>query len=179
MKLLKDYIKVYNVDDDSRVLTLLESSKTTPGSWTDNHATVTAYQNMDTVICEDIKIKDIVTEWAKKVVYQYSVEFEVPIRGASGVRFNKYSEGQKMEMHFDHIHSVFDGYYKGIPILSIIGFLNDDYEGGELVFNLGGESVSYKLPANSILVFPSAFPWPHEVTPVTKGIRYTWVMWCF
>lgn len=179
MKLLKDYIKVYSVDNNPLVLKTLQLSKTNPGSWTDNHAVVTNYQNMDTVLCDDSNIKQIVTDWAKSVVHQYSLDFQVPIRGASGVRFNKYSVGQHMELHIDHIHSVFDGYYKGIPILSIVGFLNDNYEGGEFVFKLGDETISYKLPANSVLVFPSAFPWPHEVTPVTAGTRYTWVMWCF
>ena len=31
-------------------------------------------------------------------------------------------------LHADHIHSMFDGEKKGIPILSVLGVLNDDYE---------------------------------------------------
>ena len=49
------------------------------------------------------------------------------------VRFNKYAENKKMALHADHIHSMFDGERKGIPILSVLGVLNDDYEGGEFV----------------------------------------------
>ena len=40
-----------------------------------------------------------------------------------------------MRKHFDHIHSIFDGQYKGIPVLSFIGILNNNYLGGELVIN--------------------------------------------
>jgi len=28
-------------------------------------------------------------------------------------------------------------------------------------------------------VFPSAFPWAHEVKPITSGTRYTWVSWAW
>lgn len=36
-----------------------------------------------------------------------------------------------MRKHYDHIHSIFDGQRKGIPVLSMLGILNNDYEGGE------------------------------------------------
>ena len=54
-------------------------------------------------------------------------------QGYSHVRFNKYAENKKMALHADHIHSMFDGQRKGIPILSVLGVLNNDYEGGEFV----------------------------------------------
>jgi len=34
-------------------------------------------------------------------------------------RYNKYNKNNNMEMHVDHIHSLFDGERKGIPALSI------------------------------------------------------------
>ena len=52
----------------------------------------------------------------------------------SEIRFNRYHVDQKMDMHFDHIKSLFDGTNPGIPALSFVGALNDNYEGGELVF---------------------------------------------
>ena len=33
------------------------------------------------------------------------------------IRFNRYSPGQIMRQHHDHIHSIFDGQNKGIPVL--------------------------------------------------------------
>ena len=91
----------------------------------------------------------------------------------SGVRFNKYQEGESIHKHVDHIRSLFDGTKKGIPILSYVGVFNDDYEGGD--FMLCGEKM--ELKQGDVIVFPSVFMYPHEVTSVTKGTRYSWVLW--
>lgn len=92
----------------------------------------------------------------------------------SPVRFNRYEVGTQMKGHCDHIHSLFDGTRKGVPILSVLGALNDDYEGGELLF-WGGERV--ELKAGSVMLFPSNFMYPHEVKEVTRGTRYSFVSW--
>ena len=42
----------------------------------------------------------------------------------STIRFNRYGNGQIMRQHHDHIHSLFDGNEKGIPVLSFILNLN-------------------------------------------------------
>ena len=81
-----------------------------------------------------------------------------------------------MRKHYDHIHSIFDGKYKGIPILSLLGVLNEGYEGGEFFFSSNHE---VKLKTGDMLVFPSNFMYPHEVKEVTKGERYTFVGWAF
>jgi 2OG-Fe(II) oxygenase superfamily len=94
--------------------------------------------------------------------------------GYTKVRFNKYEVGTKMALHCDHIHSMFDGERKGIPTLSVLGALNDDYEGGELVF---WDSEVIKLKAGQIMLFPSNFMYPHTVTTLTKGTRYSYVSW--
>ena len=97
------------------------------------------------------------------------------IQRLTQVRFNKYIKGTKMRTHYDHIQSMFDGTMKGIPILSIVGLLNDNYEGGE--FMIRGKEV--KLIRGDILIFPSNFIYPHEVKDITKGIRYSFVSWAF
>ena len=94
----------------------------------------------------------------------------------SELRFNKYDETTQMKLHCDHIHSMFDGNRKGIPALSLLGCLNDDYEGGELIF---WDDTEIKLKGGSLLIFPSNFMYPHEVKPVTKGSRYSYVSWAW
>lgn len=94
--------------------------------------------------------------------------------GYTKVRFNKYDVGTKMALHCDHIHSMFDGNRKGIPTLSVLGALNDDYEGGDLIF---WNSEKIELKAGQIMIFPSNFMYPHAVTTVTKGTRYSYVSW--
>ena len=96
--------------------------------------------------------------------------------GFTYVRFNRYEEGQKMNIHCDHIHTVFKDSHSGIPTLTILGCLNEGYQGGELIF---WEDEKVDLPAGSIMIFPSNFLYPHEVLPVTYGTRYSFVSWAF
>ena len=95
-------------------------------------------------------------------------------QGFTDIRFNRYREGKTMAKHCDHIHDMFDGERKGIPILSIVGVLNNDYEGGEFIMF---DDMEIKLKQGDILIFPSNFLYPHKVNPVTKGIRDSFVSW--
>ena len=94
----------------------------------------------------------------------------------SEIRFNRYYQDQKMEMHFDHIKSLFDGINKGIPAVSFVGALNDDYDGGELVF---WEDYSIKLKKGEVVCFPSNFMYQHRVNPILNGVRDTFVCWAW
>jgi len=93
----------------------------------------------------------------------------------SPIRFNKYPIGTMMREHYDHIHSIFDGKMKGVPIISIVGQLNEDYEGSE--FYCRGRKI--ELKTGDILLFPSNFMYPHEVRETKKGVRYSFVSWAF
>ena len=90
-------------------------------------------------------------------------------------RFNRYEVGTVMRKHFDHIHSIFDGQLKGIPILSFVGALNDEYEGGKMLVR----DVEFSLKQGDIIIMPSCFMFPHEISEVTKGTRYSFVSWAF
>tara|TARA_Y100000287_G_scaffold176041_1_gene166357 strand:+ start:626 stop:1165 length:540 start_codon:yes stop_codon:yes gene_type:complete len=89
------------------------------------------------------------------------------------IRFNKYNESQYIAKHVDHIRSLFDGKAKGVPLISLVGLLNDDFEGGEFLLN--GEDM--ELKAGDLLIFPSTFSYEHMTTPVEKGTRYSYVLW--
>ena len=80
-----------------------------------------------------------------------------------------------MRKHFDHIHSIFDGKKRGIPTISIIGILNEDYQGGELVIN----EKKIKTKIGDIVIFPSCFMYPHEIKEIKKGTRYSFITWGF
>ena len=84
----------------------------------------------------------------------------------------KYSPGGKYEIHTDH-------YTDSPRHLSIIINLNDNYEGGDLVFTdqKGKEIKRLKLGKGSIVFFPSNFMYPHGIQPITKGTRYSIVAW--
>ena len=97
--------------------------------------------------------------------------------GYTGIKFIRYFPGQEMKVHCDHIHSMFDGVRKGVPILSIIGHLNDDYEGGETYMFDDKDGDLLETEKGDLYVLPSCFLFPHYVTPVTKGTRYSYVSW--
>jgi len=84
----------------------------------------------------------------------------------------KYSPGGKYEIHTDHF-TTFN------RALSIIINLNDNYEGGDLVFTDQKEKEikRLKLGKGSIVFFPSNFMYPHGIQPITKGTRYSIVSW--
>ena len=84
----------------------------------------------------------------------------------------KYSIGEKYKIHTDH-------YTTTARHLSIIINLNDEYEGGDLVFTDQKEKEikRLKLGKGSIVFFPSNFMYPHGIQPITKGTRYSIVAW--
>ena len=96
--------------------------------------------------------------------------------GYTEVRFNRYKETRLMAEHCDHIHSIFDGNKKGIPVMTALGSLNDDYTGGEFVMF---EDTVIPFKAGEIKIFPSCFLFPHRIDPVTEGTRYSFVSWAW
>lgn len=125
--------------------------------------------------------KNIINECIKSIVDKY-IFYDLPqefkwfknYHGFTTIRFNKYETGTLMRPHCDHIHDIFDGERKGIPILTVLGALNDDYEGGDLIM-WGNTKIEFK--AGTILVFPSNFMYPHCITKVLAGTRYSFVSW--
>ena len=124
-----------------------------------------------------------ITPYLVKALEEYQTKYHTPGEKTQGpfltkfspIRFNKYVIGTKMRKHYDHIHSIFDGKMKGVPIISIVAQLNEDYEGAE--FYCRGKEI--KLKTGDILLFPSNFMYPHEVKETKKGVRYSFVSWAF
>jgi PKHD-type hydroxylase len=104
-------------------------------------------------------------------------------------QFTKYKKGQYYDWHCDSWEEPYtqEGETKGkIRKLSVTVSLTDpnEYKGGELEFDFRNNDPDKKpnikicseiLPKGSLVVFPS-FVW-HRVKPVTKGIRYSLVIW--
>jgi PKHD-type hydroxylase len=89
-----------------------------------------------------------------------------------GFQFTKYSSpGGEYGRHTD------SSYGGVIRKLSFTLQLSDpeDYEGGDLNLHIGPEATVMKKEQGYCIVFPSYTL--HEVTPVTKGTRYSLVCW--
>lgn len=86
--------------------------------------------------------------------------------------FLKYTEGMHYKYHNDFycMNEVRTDYSLSI-------FLNDpdEYEGGELVLNVGGKELEYKPPAGSCVAYPTGVY--HKVNEVTSGERRVMVIW--
>ena len=85
----------------------------------------------------------------------------------------KYTVGGKYEIHTDYFLNC------GRELTCIIN-LNEEYEGGELVFFNSykkEEILKPKLKKRSVIFFPSNFMYPHKINPLTKGKRYSIVSW--
>lgn len=66
-------------------------------------------------------------------------------------------EDLSMIYHTDYVYA--DRYDDGNKfILTCTMYLNDDYDGGDLKFNIGDEWFSYKPKAGDIVIFPSGHP---------------------
>ena len=102
------------------------------------------------------------------------------LNGYDAFQFTQY-DGSKLGKYDWHADI---GYWDNLPQemieprkLSLSLLLNDDFEGGEFQFNVGTEAKpgSVNLKKGEIVAFPS---WVlHRVTPVTKGIRNSLVIW--
>ena len=90
----------------------------------------------------------------------------------SDIQILKYKIEGHYDFHTDH--------GKWTPrTISLIYFLNDDYEGGDLIFKLCNTNQTTKIEKikNRLIVWPSNFMFPHKVSPVTNGERYSVVAW--
>jgi predicted 2-oxoglutarate/Fe(II)-dependent dioxygenase YbiX len=188
-KNLTDYIKRYEcfLKNDICEKTVLELNKIKNNLWhqhefhhnsSGKNVKLSGDQELYTLYSQNISTKEIITKEIWNAIYNYITDLKFSWfdgwKGFSEIRFNKYSKNTKMAQHCDHIHSLFDGSRKGIPILSVLGILNDDYKGGEFVMF---EKEQIKLNKGDLLIFPSIFLYPHKVEPVKKGKRYSFISW--
>jgi predicted 2-oxoglutarate/Fe(II)-dependent dioxygenase YbiX len=77
--------------------------------------------------------------------------------------------------YYPHIDTFMNPEEKNCRKLTVLMFLNDDFEGGRLFIQIGHEKIYPPQKAGTCLVFPSFML--HGVEPVTKGIRRTIVTW--
>lgn len=183
---LGDYVKVYNgfLDADlcRQTADALDAAPWTKHTFYDPKKDLyQSYDNELAISHDEIPQKQALNQRVWDAINQYVVvDFKdfTPWfggwQGFSPVRFNRYDPDTQMKLHCDHIHSMFDGQRKGVPVLTVLGALNDTYKGGEFVM---WEDQVIPMPAGTILVFPSNFMYPHEVRVVTEGVRYSFVSW--
>lgn len=115
-------------------------------------------------------IKESYSEYVKKCQ-----NYENSCSQMEALGLMRYEKGQEYKLHTDV------GEFNRLLSVSIV--LNEDYEGGELIFFRDDytNAIKYEekinLKAGQICMFPSNRLYPHKVLPVTNGVRYAVVTW--
>lgn len=61
--------------------------------------------------------------------------------------------------------------------LSISICLNNEFQGGEFMFDINGEKLNYPQNVGDLIIFPSNFMFPHQVNKIKSGTRFALVTW--
>jgi len=87
-----------------------------------------------------------------------------PLEYWESINLVKYYPGNHFNLHADDGAS-----YKSV--VSLVGYLNDDYEGGEISFDM--YDIKIKPKVGDLLIFPSNYMFMHKALPVTSGVKYS------
>jgi hypothetical protein len=120
----------------------------------------------DSIPEDTLKLLKKIFETARSKCMNY-YDIEVSDAFLSQYLLTKWSSGSKMQPHVDtdaqkHQHIV------------CMYYINDDYEGGEIIFP--DYNLSIKPKSNSLIMFPGNENYIHGVLEVSRGFRYTFPM---
>lgn len=110
------------------------------------------------------RINNILKEAIVESSNLYADAYQINIGELMPISISKYSTTKSMGPHVDDYEDGED------PNISVVLYLNDNYEGGELYFK--DQDVLIKPQAGSIVIFPSVKPYYHESLPVKSGTKY-------
>lgn len=116
---------------------------------------------------ELIKIHQDVDKKIRECILDYSRQYDLSIEYIEAFNFVKYGKNQKFMYHSDD----------GDPYrctLSLVGYINDDYTGGELDFKFFDMKI--KPEAGDLVLFPSSYIYSHASVPVETGTKYAIVV---
>jgi hypothetical protein len=131
--------------------------------------------------CEDIKVGDIGTPRTdtEKLVHDlwkdlklahtpavedYCQKYNIKMNYWEVMNCIRYGKGQHFQEHADH------GYSYSATV-SLVAYVNDDYEGGELYFPK--LKLNIKPRAGDLYIFPSTYLFSHRAMPVKSGMKFS------
>ena len=172
IKRLTEVLKLSNIKEEP-ALTMGDSKFGSPSEDSERKAYSTNIPIIEEFAWFYEKLEELVFN-VNQSVYEYNLSgmFEESIY----LRYDG-EEGGKYDPHMD----MGGTFPTGLRKISSTIILNDDYEGGDLIFEGLGEMpngdpvIYYPKTPGTIVFFPSFLL--HGVTPVTKGTRYSIVTW--
>jgi len=182
------YKNVLDLDQCKKIIDTLESNLSGPGGYSWEGARVTEGQEaiLDARNCLDFKIghknlgpeneynKDLykVHEDSFKAIYphveDYGQYWGVVMRYYEVFNYVKYEgTGKHFAVHADHGPAY-------VTTVSAVAYLNNNYDGGELIFPRF--NLSIKPEPGDLVVFPSTFIYEHSSEPIISGDKYSIVV---
>lgn len=120
----------------------------------------------------DVNLDQAVFQAVNSVVRRYHEAFPgMQVSRDEQYKVMKYVVGQEFPIHVDQ--NAMELQYT--RALTVIIYLNEDFEGG--ITEFPGEGLRIKPKTSHALVFPSCFAFPHGSTPITRGVKYALVTW--
>jgi hypothetical protein len=114
----------------------------------------------------DKKCNNIIDSALEKYKELFLIDTE--IFNVEGFQLLRYGVGGQYKAHHDAYPAV-------KRAVSVLIYLNDDYEGGEIEFI--NFDLKIKPKAGTLILFPSNYPYKHIAHPVTSGTKYVLVTW--
>lgn len=102
----------------------------------------------------------------RECLNDYGAMYGVHVEYQEAINVVKYGPNEFFNVHSD------DGEPYRCTV-STVGYINDDYDGGELWFNFF--DVKIKPEAGDLVISPSAYIYSHASLPVTSGTKYALV----
>ena len=130
---------------------------------------------------------DLIWPWMERANERAGWNYEID--AAEDMQITRYKPGGFYSWHSDGLHDHLSKHkcpdkpfvHDKVRKLSMTVLLNDNYEGGEFEFISYSKEETFidapmgKHKKGQIIVFPSTME--HRVRPVSKGIRYSAVVW--
>ncbi len=160
---------------DAPLIDAVREAAAADGFWTDGRETALgrakAAKNNLQALAEG-PAKGVIETLSQAILGNETLRSAAQPAALARIMLNRYGEGMEYGAHVDA------PYIDGVRTdLSFTLFISDpdDYDGGELIIDSAGAEDSMKLPAGSLVLYPSTSL--HRVEKVTKGARIACVGW--
>lgn len=135
-------------------------------------------EDVETCHLHNADVATLLTESLKPIIQNYIDTGCYPwfysFNDYTPVRFQRFETKKKMYIRCDH-NKFINNHNYGMPILTVIGLLNDDFTGGN--FMMLGEKL--KFEKGQLVIFPSNFLYPYAIEKVISGTRYQFISWVY
>lgn len=153
---------------NEEVIEMVDNSKKwrqgTAGSGSDPKIRITDIHDLE----PNTELHNEMLEIFIKGIEEYSEKYEnLKITKGEHLRVARYNIGGHYAPHSDT--------RKNERVVSGILYLNDDFEGGDLVFL--HQNIRIKPKPGMLVLFPSNYIYVHQSTPVTEGRKYCVISW--